>query len=76
MWKRELVALLGLSCWCLVIVVWLELAVPWVCLQFVSVVFPDHTHLLFVMLMLYIQSDQVILQPLMEQLDTFAFTLH
>ena len=23
------------------------LAVPWVCLQFVIVVFPDHTHLLF-----------------------------
>ena len=29
------------------IVVWLLLAVPWVCLQFVIVVFPDHTHLLF-----------------------------
>ena len=23
------------------------LAVPWVCLQFVNVVFPDHTHVLF-----------------------------
>ena len=23
------------------------LALPWVCLQFVIVVFPDHTHLLF-----------------------------
>ena len=45
--KRELVALLGLSSWCLVIVVWLFLAVPWVCLQFVIVVFPDHTHLVF-----------------------------
>ena len=41
---RELVALLSLSLWCLVIVVWLFLAVPWVCLQFVIVVFPDHTH--------------------------------
>ena len=30
------------------IVVWLFLAVPWVCLQFVIVLFPDHTHLLFV----------------------------
>ena len=29
------------------IVVWLFLAVPWVCLQFVIVVFPDHTYLLF-----------------------------
>ena len=45
--KRELVALLSLSSWCLVIVVWLFLAVSWVCLQFVIVVFPDHTHLLF-----------------------------
>ena len=44
---RELVALLSLSSWYFVIVLWLFLAVPWVCLQFVSVVFPDHTHLLF-----------------------------
>ena len=45
MGKRELVALLNsLSSWCLVMVVWLFLAVPWVCLQFVIVVFPDHTH--------------------------------
>ena len=29
------------------IVVWLFLAVPWVCLQFVIVVFPDHTILPF-----------------------------
>ena len=29
MGKRELVALLGLSSWCLVIVLWLFLAVPW-----------------------------------------------
>ena len=42
--KRELVALLSLSSWCLVIVVWLFFAVPWVCLQFVIVVFPDHTN--------------------------------
>ena len=47
MGKRELVAVLSLSSWCLVIVVWLFLAAPWVCLQFVIVVFPDHTHLLF-----------------------------
>ena len=38
MGKRELVALLSLSFWCLVIVVWLFLAVPWVSLQFVIVV--------------------------------------
>ena len=47
MGKRELVAMLSLSSWWLVIVVWFFLAVPWVCLQFVIVVFPDHTHLLF-----------------------------
>ena len=47
MGKRELVALFCLSSWCLVIVVWLFLTMPWVCLQFVIVVFPDHTHLLF-----------------------------
>ena len=47
MGKRELVALLSLSFWCLVIIVWLFLVVPWLCLHFVIVVFPDHTHLLF-----------------------------
>ena len=47
MGKRELVALLSLSSWCLMMVVLLFLAVPWVCLRFVIVVFPDHTHLLF-----------------------------
>ena len=47
MGMRELVALLSLSFWCLVIVVWLFLASPWVCLQFMIVVFPVHTHLLF-----------------------------
>ena len=44
MGKRELVALLSLSSWCLVMVVWLFLTVPRVSLQFVIVVFPDHTH--------------------------------
>ena len=47
MGKRELVALFSLSSWCLVIVVWLFLTVPRVCLHFVIVVFPDHTHLVF-----------------------------
>ena len=45
--ERELVALLNLSSWCLVMVERLFLAVPWGCLRFVIVVFPDHTHLLF-----------------------------
>ena len=61
MGKRELVSLLSLSAWCLVVVVWLFLAVPWVSLQFVIVVFPDHTHLLFQKIYIYMIS--------------FAFTL-
>ena len=42
--KRELVALLNLSSWCLVMVERLFLAVPRSFLMFVIVVFPDHTH--------------------------------
>ena len=49
MGKRELVALLNLSSWCLVMVERPFLAVPRGCLRFVIVVFPDHTHLLFSM---------------------------
>ena len=47
--KRKLVALLVLSCRYIVTinVLWLILMVPWVGLQYVIVVFPDHTHLLF-----------------------------
>ena len=47
MGKKDLVSLLCLSSWCLVIVVWLFFTITRVCLQFVIVVFPDHTHLLF-----------------------------
>ena len=47
MGKRELIALLNLSSLCLVMVERLFLAVPWGNLRFVIVVFPDHTHLLF-----------------------------
>ena len=54
MGKRELAALLNLSSWCLVTIERLFLAVPWGCLQFVIVVFPDHTYLLF----LIRQQDQ------------------
>ena len=49
MGKRELVALLNLSSWCLVKVERLFLAVQRGCLRFVIVVFPDHTHLLFLL---------------------------
>ena len=47
--KRKLVALLLLSCGCIVTinVQWFFLPVPWVGLQCVIVVFPDHTQLLF-----------------------------
>ena len=47
--RRELVALRLLSFGCLVTVnvLWLFLMVPWVGLQFVIVVFSDHTHLNF-----------------------------
>ena len=50
--KRNMVALLLLSYRCIVTinVLWLFLTVPWVCLQCVTVVFPDHTHLLFMTL--------------------------
>ena len=44
---RELVALPNFSSLCLVMAEWLFLAVPCDCLQFVIVVFLDHTHLLF-----------------------------
>ena len=56
MGKRELIALLNLSSWCLAMVEGLFLAVPGGCLQFVIVVFPDHTHLLFFYHVLYITS--------------------
>ena len=49
MGKRELVALLNLSSWCLMMVERLFLEVPQGFLRFVIVVFPDHTHLLFFM---------------------------
>ena len=47
--KKKLVALLLLSYICIVTinVLWLLLTLPWIGLQYVIVVFPDHTHLLF-----------------------------
>ena len=47
MGKRELVALHGVSSWCIVVVGWLFLEVQWGCLRFIIVVFPEHNHLLF-----------------------------
>ena len=43
MGRREQVDWLSLSSWCLGIVVWLFLAVPWACLEFLIGVFTDHT---------------------------------
>ena len=60
--KRELVALLSLSSWCLVVDVWLFLAVPWVGLQFVIVLFPDHIHLLITVR--YCPNESVRADPL------------
>ena len=65
MGKRELIALLKLSSWCLLMVERLFLAVPRGCLQFVIVVFPDHTHLLFLVsqLDIYIHNGLVSQTP-------------
>ena len=50
-YMRKLVALLSLSYRCCVTinVLWFFLAVPCVGLQYVIVVFPDHTHLIFIL---------------------------
>ena len=64
MGKEELVALLSLSSWYLVVVVWLFLAVSWVCLQFVIVVFPDHSHLQFLF------SSQITLREILHSNST------
>ena len=58
MGKRELIALLNLSSWCLVMVERLFLGVPRGCLQFVIVVFPAHTHLLFLITSALLLSDR------------------
>ena len=60
MGKRELIALLNLSSWCPVMVERLFLTVPRGCLQFVIVVFPDHTHLLFFTERCYISDIKVV----------------
>ena len=46
-YHRHSELIVNLSSWCLVMVERLFLAVPRGCLQFVIVVFPDHTHFLF-----------------------------
>ena len=56
--KRKLAALILLSYRCIVTinVLWLFLPWPWVGLQCVIVVFPDHTHLLLTIFMLHWSS--------------------
>ena len=68
MGKRELVALLNLSSWCLVMVERLFLTVPWGCLWFVIVVFPDHTLLLFLKRFL-----QAVVSNVVHIFDGFAY---
>ena len=76
--KRELVALLNLSSWCIVMVERLFLAVPWGFLRFVIVVFPDHTHLLF--LSVYVgclESHSPLLDPyILDTCDLFVLQCH
>ena len=67
MGKRELVALLNFSPGCLVMVEWIFLPVPLGCLRFVIVVFPDHTHLLFL---------RHYLQGLLQQIVYFNKTVY
>ena len=62
MGKRELVAMLYLSSWCFVMVERLFLAVPRGCLRFVIVVFSDHTHLLF-FIVVYVLSYFLVNEP-------------
>ena len=59
MGKRELIALLNLSSWFHVMAERLFLAKPRGSLQFVIVVFPDHTHLLFLLTNIHVAENQI-----------------
>ena len=72
MGKRELVALLNLSSWCLVMVEGLFLPVPWGCLRFVIVVFPDLTHLLFLHLSI---SNEIVSTKIYDKRDDIDFEI-
>ena len=73
MGKRKLVPLLCLSSWRLVIVVWLFLMMPGVCLQFVIVVFPDQIHLLFLSNVKNIFADNSRAKPTTFTTDEYHF---
>ena len=72
MGKRELIALLNLSSWCLVMVERLFLAVPRGCLQFVIVIFPDHAHLLFLDLSI---TNGIVSSKIYDKRDDFNFEI-
>ena len=61
-----MVAVLLLSYRCIVTinVLWLFLTVPWVGLQYVIVVFPDHTHLRFSYNQLVVNGSHVLEEPM------------
>ena len=59
MGKRELVALLSLSSWCFVIAVRFSLEVPRVRLQFMIMVFPDHTNLLVLVSISKVRRNEI-----------------
>ena len=70
MGKRKLIALLNLSSWCLVMVERLFLAVPRGYLQFVIVVFLDHTHLLFFIFKDFSRHTVLYIQVLFKPVQT------
>ena len=61
MGKRELVALLCMSLWFLMTVLWLLLTMAQVCLQFVIVMFSGQTHLF---LLVDVVNSTIIISPL------------
>ena len=63
MGKKELVALLSLSSWCLLIVEWLFLALPWVGLQFVIAVYPDQASYSLIIPTLVLKAKGILLSP-------------
>ena len=60
--------MLDLSPWCLVMFDWLFLAVPWGYLQFVIVVFPDHTQLSFFSMFFQDRSFRIVASSLEDHL--------
>ena len=74
MGKRELIALLNCSFWCLVMVELLFLAVPRGCLQLVIVVFPDHTRLLFLKIINLMKWQSVQMMSLFQESRTSSIS--